>query len=103
ISLADARDTARMLEKAGVDAVTVSAYHDTSMGVNHSESNIPHTPERLVAGATSIKRALSIPVITSGRIEPAAADRHIAAGHFDLLGMGRKLLADPDLPNKVMA
>ncbi|TXS91719.1 FAD-dependent oxidoreductase [Parahaliea aestuarii] len=103
ISLADARDTARMLEQAGVDAVTVSAYHDTSMGVNHSESNIPHTPERLVAGASSIKRALSIPVITSGRIEPAAADRHIAAGHFDLLGMGRKLLADPDLPNKVMA
>lgn len=103
ISLADARETAVMLERAGVDAITVSAYHDTSMGVNHSESNIPHVPERLVAGATSIKQALSIPVITSGRIELEAADKHIASGHFDLLGMGRKMLADPDLPNKVIA
>ncbi|TXS96075.1 FAD-dependent oxidoreductase [Parahaliea maris] len=103
ISLADARETAVMLERAGVDAITVSAYHDTSMGVNHSESNIPHVPERLVAGATSIKQALSIPVITSGRIELEAADKHIGSGHFDMLGMGRKLLADPDLPNKVIA
>ncbi|MBN7795965.1 FAD-dependent oxidoreductase [Parahaliea mediterranea] len=103
ISLADARDTAVLLERAGVDAITVSAYHNAAMGVNHSESNIPHTPERLVAGAMAIKAAVSVPVITSGRIEPKAADRHIAAGHFDMLGMGRKILADPDLPNKVMA
>lgn len=103
ISLADAIATARLLEKAGVDAITVSAYHNAAQGVNHSESNIPHIPERLVAGATAIKQAVSVPVITAGRIEPAAADRHIAAGHFDLLGMGRKVLADPDLPNKVMA
>lgn len=103
ISLADARDTAVMLERAGVDAITVSAYHDTSMGVNHSESNIPHVPERLVAGAAEIKRAVSVPVITAGRIEPESADRHIGAGDFDMVGFGRKMLADPDLPNKVMA
>lgn len=103
ISLEDAVATAVLLEKAGVDAITVSAYHDPSMGVNHSESNIPHVPERLVAGAMAVKRAVSVPVITAGRIEPEAADRHIAAGHFDMVGMGRKMLADPDLPNKVMA
>ncbi|MCB1675744.1 MAG: FAD-dependent oxidoreductase, partial [Halioglobus sp.] len=103
ISLADARATAKMAEAAGVDAITVSARHDSSMGAMHSESNIPHIPERLVANAASIKTSVRIPVITSGRIEPAAADRHIGAGHFDFLGMGRKLLADPDLPNKVLA
>ncbi|MDY0007169.1 MAG: FAD-dependent oxidoreductase, partial [Spongiibacteraceae bacterium] len=101
ISLADARATARLIEAAGADAITASAYHDPSQGVLHSESNIPHTPERLVANAMSIKSAVSIPVITSGRIEPAAADKHIAAGHFDFFGMGRKMLADPDLPNKI--
>ncbi len=103
ISLADARATARLLEQAGVDALSVSAYHDASQGAMHSESNIPHTPERLVANARAIKAAVSVPVITAGRIELPAADAHIAAGHFDLLGMGRKLLADPDLPNKVLA
>lgn len=101
ISLADARRTAQLAQEAGVDAITVSAYHDTSRGALHSESNIPHVPERLVANATAIKAAVDIPVITSGRIEPDAADRHIAAGHFDFLGMGRKMLADPHLPRKL--
>lgn len=101
ITLEDARATARMLERAGADGITVSAYHDTSNGSNHSESNIPHTPERLVGNAIAIRQAVGIPVLTSGRIEPESADKHIAAGHFDLFGMGRKMLADPDLPNKV--
>ncbi|MFU8765021.1 MAG: FAD-dependent oxidoreductase [Haliea sp.] len=101
ITLEDAKATAGMLERAGADAITVSAYHDTSNGSNHSESNIPHTPERMVSNAIAIKQTLRVPVLTSGRIEPEAADKHIAAGHFDLFGMGRKMLADPDLPNKV--
>lgn len=101
ITLADARQTALMAQRAGVDAITVSAYHDPSRAVLHSESNIPHVPERLVANATAIKAAVSIPVITSGRIEPDSADRHIGKGHFDFLGMGRKMLADPHLPRKI--
>ncbi len=103
ISLADAKATALMAQAAGVDAITVTAYHDGSQGAMHSESNIPHTPERLVANAIEIKQLLNIPVICSGRIEPGAADKHISKGHFDFLGMGRKILADPDLPNKITA
>ncbi|MEH6584312.1 MAG: FAD-dependent oxidoreductase [Halioglobus sp.] len=103
ISLADARATAKMAEAAGVDAITVSAYHDGSQGSMHSESNIPHVPERLVANATSIKQAVNVPVITSGRIEPGAADSHVRKGHFDFFAMGRKILADPDLPKKIIA
>lgn len=101
ISLEDAKVTALMAQNAGLDAITVSAYHDTSRGALHSESNIPHVPERMVANATAIKQVLDVPVIASGRIEPAAASRHIGAGHFDFLGMGRKLLADPHLPRKI--
>lgn len=103
ITLADARETARMVEAAGADAITASAYHDTSRGALHSESNIPFARERLVDDATAIRQAVSIPVITSGRIEPESADKHISQGHFDFLAMGRKILADPDLPNKIIA
>ncbi len=103
ITLADACATARMVEAAGADAITVSAYHDANRGALHSESNIPHPPEQLVRNAAAIKAVLRIPVITSGRIEPAGAERHIRQGHFDFLGMGRKMLADPDLPSKVLA
>ena len=103
ISLTDAKATAKMAEMAGVDAITVSAYHDGSQGFMHSESNIPHTPERLVANATAIKNSVGVPVITAGRIEPESANNHINKAHFDFLGLGRKILADPDLPNKITA
>lgn len=103
ISLEDAKATARMAENAGVDAITVSAYHDTGQGSMHSESNIPHVPERMIGNAIAIKQAVSVPVIASGRVEPESGNRHIQQGHFDFMAMGRKMLADPDLPAKVSA
>ena len=85
ITVEDAKTTARLAQDAGADAVAVSAYHDTSKGIGHSNSNIPDPPELMVPNAMAIKRVLSIPVITSGRIEPDAGDRHIGEGHFDFL------------------
>lgn len=67
----------------------------------HSGSNIPHDQNGNLAEATAIRAAVAIPVIASGRIEPADGDRHIAEGRYDFLAMGRKLLADPRLPCKL--
>jgi len=97
----DCVSAARLVEAAGVDAITVTAYHDTGQGKLHSASNIPHDPEANVPAAEEVNRAVRIPVIASGRIEPAAADTHIASGKYDFLAMGRKLLADPALPSKL--
>ena len=47
--------------------------------------------------------AVSIPVIGSGRVEPETADKAIGSGELDFVAMGRKLLADPALPNKLLA
>lgn len=101
ITLEDAIATARMAQAAGVDAITVTSFHDPSQGALHSGSHTPDTPELMVANAAAIKAALEIPVIASGRIEPEAAEQHIGAGRFDFLAMGRKLLADPELPRKL--
>lgn len=101
ISLEDAKVTAQWLENAGADAITVSAYHDFAQGKLHSASNIPHEPNWNLPAAAAIKRGVSIPIIASGRVEVAHADAEIAQGHFDFLGMGRKLLADPHLPRKL--
>ena len=86
-----------------MDAITVSTYHDVSEGWMHSESNIPHVPERMLSNATAIKQVVGIPVIASGRVEPESANQHIQQGHFDFIAMGRKILADPDLPKKIVA
>jgi 2,4-dienoyl-CoA reductase (NADPH2) len=51
ITLDLAIETARMVEAAGVDAITVSAYHDGGQGKLHSASNIPHEPETNIPAA----------------------------------------------------
>ncbi|MEZ4331672.1 MAG: FAD-dependent oxidoreductase [Myxococcota bacterium] len=98
-----AAQTAKLLEQAGANAITASAYHDTSVGKLHSESNIPHVPNTNVPGAAAIKRAVSIPVLASGRIEFDDADRSIADGSCDFVAFGRKILADPTFAKKLAA
>lgn len=101
ITIEDAITTAQMVEAAGADAITVTAYHDASFPKNHSASHTPHEPGLNLPFAGRIKAAISIPVIASGRIEPEVADRAIDEGTIDFVSMGRKLLADPHLPRKI--
>lgn len=101
ITIEDAIKTAKLAETAGAQAIACTAYHEPAAGIYHSGSNTPQQPELNVGNAAKIKAAVNIPVFSSGRIEPLAADKHIAEGGFDMLYMGRKLLADPALPRKI--
>ncbi|MBM3514658.1 MAG: FAD-binding protein [Alphaproteobacteria bacterium] len=103
IILPDAIEAAILVQNAGVDAITVSSYHNVGIGKLHSASNVPHDPESNLPAAEAIKKIVRVPVIALGRIEPSAADEHIAQGCYDFLAMGRKLLADPALPKKLAA
>lgn len=56
--------------------------------------------------ADAIKKAINgkVPVIVVGRIkDPLMAEQIIREGKADLVAMGRALLGDPELPNKVAA
>jgi 2,4-dienoyl-CoA reductase-like NADH-dependent reductase (Old Yellow Enzyme family)/NADPH-dependent 2,4-dienoyl-CoA reductase/sulfur reductase-like enzyme len=103
ITIEDAKRSAKMVEAAGADAITVSSYHDTMQAKLHSESNVPHIEDTNLPATAAIKAVVSIPVIGSGRIEMDTADRTIGNGGTDFVAMGRKLLADPHLPNKLAA
>ncbi|MBI4300867.1 MAG: FAD-dependent oxidoreductase, partial [Chloroflexi bacterium] len=51
--------------------------------------------------AAAIKEAVNIPVIYTGRVtDPLLAERILADGHADLVGMARASRADADFPNK---
>ena len=54
--------------------------------------------------AAEIKKHVSIPVVTLGGLsDPAQMEDIIASGKADAVAMARGLLADPELPNKVMS
>ncbi|MBW1787908.1 MAG: FAD-dependent oxidoreductase [Deltaproteobacteria bacterium] len=89
----------KILIKAGIDVVQVSAGNDA-------------TPEWICQPmfmdkaclsdyAGSIKNALGIPTMAVGRInDPLVAENIIDSGKADLVCIGRGLLADPELPKK---
>jgi 2,4-dienoyl-CoA reductase (NADPH2) len=101
ITVEDARRTAEMAEAAGIDAIHVSAYADSTSGVAFTDAPLVHAPCGYVALAEGIKRRVKIPVIAVGRIEPHEAEEIVRTGQADFIAMGRKLLADPELPRKL--
>ena len=103
ITVEDAQRTAELAEAAGADAIHVSAYADPVSGVAFTDAPLVHERCGYVSLAEGIKRRVNVPVIAVGRIEPEEADELIAAGKADFVAMGRKLLADPELPNKLAA
>lgn len=54
-----------------------------------------------IESAGRIRRASGLPVLVGQRIRDVpTAEQAISRGHADLVGMGRALLADPELPQK---
>ncbi len=99
----DGRRAAELAEAAGADAIHVSAYANPSIGAAFTEAPLVHEPCGYVSLAEGIKRRVGVPVIAVGRIEPEQAEAILEEGRADFIAMGRKLLADPDLPNKLRA
>jgi len=95
--------TASLAERAGADAIDVSAYGNSSKGIAFTEAPLVHQPGGFLNFAKMAKKALTIPIIAVGRIELNVAERGLKNNEFDFLAMGRKLLADPGLPNKIIS
>ncbi|MEM0217448.1 MAG: NAD(P)-binding protein, partial [Candidatus Nezhaarchaeales archaeon] len=89
---------AKILEDVGVAAINVMAgWH---------ESRRPLTTMLVPRGgfaylAAEIKKAVSVPIIASHRInDPFVAEKILREGMADMVAMFRALLADPELPRK---
>ncbi|MDQ0219430.1 mycofactocin system FadH/OYE family oxidoreductase 2 [Peribacillus cavernae] len=51
--------------------------------------------------AAALKQNITLPVVAFGRIStPEQAEKILADGNADMVGMARPLIADPELPNK---
>jgi len=95
-------EAAKMLEAAGYDAFNgdVGSYDSWYWA---------HPPMYQEKGLylpfnEILKNILKVPVITAGRMEdPELASNAIASGKTDMIALGRPLLADAEIPNKILA
>jgi 2,4-dienoyl-CoA reductase-like NADH-dependent reductase (Old Yellow Enzyme family) len=99
----DALVTMGLAVDAGLDALHVTAYAEPMVATGITDGHTPHRPGALLEHAARVRRELGVPVIAMGRLTPEAAEQALADGAADVIAMGRPLIADPDLPNKLLA
>jgi 2,4-dienoyl-CoA reductase-like NADH-dependent reductase (Old Yellow Enzyme family)/thioredoxin reductase len=102
ITPAQSGPLAAELERAGVDLIDVSAGTYESILATQPPMEAP--PGQLLSLAATIKRYVSIPVATAGKlVHLAAAEHALAAGQVDFVTIGRGLHADPELLTKAQS
>ncbi len=97
----DCARAAELAAEAGADAIHVTAYSDSTSAAAFTLGPLTHFENAYVDTTALVKSRVDVPVIAVGRIEPETADALIRDGKADVVAMGRKLLADPALANKL--
>jgi 2,4-dienoyl-CoA reductase (NADPH2) len=120
----EAQGIAQILQAAGADAIHVRVeFYNRPKDPRQRDSTqfpdialYPETPFPLDPGevddsrhgvggwvppAIIVKQAVSIPVIAVGRLDPELSEELLRRGAVDLVSFNRRLMADPELPNKL--
>ena len=102
ITIAETQKVSQALEKAGAQALHISAgnYSTYVQGLMLPPMAMPEAP--LLPLAIAVKKVVSIPVIAVAKIHnPNLINEVLAKGEADFVAIGRPLLADPEYPNKL--
>ncbi|WP_433490225.1 FAD-dependent oxidoreductase [Nocardia grenadensis] len=91
-----------LFEAAGADALHITGWGRNPFS-NFTDGPLPDEVGAYTELAAEVKKAVRIPVIAVGRILPEVGEKAIAEGAADFVAMGRQLLADPELVNKLRA
>ena len=100
LTLDEAVEAAQLFEAAGADAIHVTGWGRNPFD-NFTDGPLPDKVGAYLDNAAEIKKHVGVPVIAVGRMLPEVAEQAIAKGQIDYAAMGRQLLADPELPNKI--
>lgn len=91
---------AKYLQDAGYDALNVDVGAYDSWYWNHPPQFFE--PGMYIPYCKEVSNVVSIPVIMAGRMEdPDLSSQAVRDGVADGIALGRALLADPDIPNKI--
>ncbi|MCC9195333.1 NAD(P)/FAD-dependent oxidoreductase [Arthrobacter sp. zg-Y820] len=100
LTLEEAIEASKLFEQAGADAIHVTGWGRNPFD-NFTDGPLPNKVGAYLKNAAEIKKHVTVPVIAVGRMLPEIAEKALAAGDIDFAAMGRQLLADPELPNKI--
>jgi hypothetical protein len=107
LTLDDIVAVSRRLEAEGAGYISLSGGSYAGL---RGGANLPYVAPAFVGqgpnlvSSTAVKRAVGVPVIVAGRISDFdVAEKAIADGHADMIGMVRALIADPQAINKAFA
>ena len=101
ITLDYAKEIAKKLENAGVDALDITGgNYDTA---DHIIPPLYYEDQGyFFKEAFEIKKTVNVPIISGGMIlDPEVADSAIENGVVDMVFLGRQLIADPEWPKKI--
>ena len=99
----EGQEIARILANSGkIDFINTGiGFARSSLGTVYHQGPFPVPQGFAVYAAEAVKKVVDIPVVAHGRInDPLQAERILAEGKGDLIGMARGLIADPEFPNK---
>lgn len=97
--LEEGLEIARMLERAGIDAICVEAGCHLQPELSPPPTTMP--PGLWIELAAMAKKVVDIPVLAVGKLGyPELAERVVSEGKADFIAIGRALLADPEWAKK---
>lgn len=92
---------APLLVEAGADCLSITTgMHFT---INYTVASMGLPKGLNIQATAAVKAAVGVPVIAVGKLnDPIVAESALAEGKADLIAIGRGLIADPELPNKLI-
>lgn len=99
-TLEDSIPLLKLLEEEGVDAFDVDAGCYETLDYIFPPSYLGESCMSYVC--KTARENISVPILNAGTHNPETALEAIESGDVDLVMMGRALIADPQLPNKLM-
>jgi 2,4-dienoyl-CoA reductase (NADPH2) len=119
----EAQEIAKILQAAGADSIHARAefysrpqdpakrdstqfpdiafYPETPFPLGGAVDDSRHGAGGWVPLAAAVKQAVSIPVIAVGRLDVELGEQVLRRGMADFITFNRRLMADPELPNKL--
>ena len=99
LTLDESKEIARMAEKAGCDAIHVSAFgYGKYYGYNRAGMGSPGG--NLAGFASEINKFVNFPVIAVGKINFDLGEQLVRESKADFIAIGRGQIADPNMVKK---